>query len=136
MICTVINYYSHVWPMLKRVAISRYSMYLSCYVWLFLEIKGALTSYNKDTVVLKGNENIFFCGSNVTQEVDWNYRHNLSTAEVRIVAGGRLVNEFKYKFKPFRNGLHKLVLQNVTMEDSGTYKCIDNVGIGESATSN
>ena len=53
-----------------------------------------------------------------------------TSKEKRLVFGGDLDDDLKRKFQFVKNGIYKLKLSNVTVEDVGSYICIDNTGLG------
>ena len=93
-----------------------------------------MTSNPRDVVVLQGERVEFICGSSINESVSWHYRPTSSQTEVRILSGGRLINQFKTKFTAKENGVYKLIINNSSLADGGTYICIENLGFGEKAS--
>ena len=74
------------------------------------------------------------CKSNESEPIDWDYRPVTSQNYIRIVIGGRMDNRLKRKFTAQKDGVNTLTIKNASLEDGGTYKCIDQQGHGETAT--
>ena len=83
-------------------------------------------------VVQRGEPVEFRCGSNETEPVNWNHRSSAASSEVRIVAGGIIINSFRDTFSISEDGTSSvLTLYKAFSSDAGTFTCIDKVGFGE-----
>ena len=89
----------------------------------------------RDAVVRQGQMAEFSCQTNERETVNWNYQPRKSLTDVDIVTAGSLVQSMEDKFAVSIDDLGAvLILKNASMSDSGTYTCIDNLGLGERAS--
>ena len=98
---------------------------------IILGVVATLTQKPQDAVLRIGEDTSFECGTSLeNRPVDWKFQ-SLATSEVkRLVFGGDLVHDLKWKFQILKNLVYKLQISNVTVEDVGTYICIDDTGLG------
>ena len=85
-------------------------------------------------MVQQGERVEFSCGSNKNESIDWRFRPSATQTEISIVKSGRFVIRFKDKIKSSKNGAYKLIINSASMNDGGTYTCIDEMGFGEAAS--
>lgn len=102
----------------------------------FIGAVGRLTEAPKNNFVLKGSTAKFTCCSDVQQLFFWEVKPigTQSTAYIYDTSG--LINGFRTSGRfnvtnGGNSGCYKLTIADVTLEDAGTYTCIDNEGLGQ-----
>ena len=97
---------------------------------------GLLTSHPSNTVELQGNTARFSCETDSAAAINWNFdSFPASPTGLRLVTGGILVESFSNKFTLTIEWQRSvLTLNSITKSDSGTYSCIDELGMGEKAS--
>ena len=94
-----------------------------------------MTGYPQDVVVQKGDVAEFICETDEDEFINWNYVTIANLTIVRISTGGVVIKGLESKYVSTRyKASNVLTLQNVSMLDAGTYKCIDYAGMGQAAS--
>ena len=99
-------------------------------IQIVLGVVATLTQKPQDAVLRIGENASFECGTSLENPVNWNFQSSTTSEVNQLVSAGDLDDDLKWKFQTFKNGVYKLKLFNVTVEDVGRYICIDNTGLG------
>ena len=98
-------------------------------------MQALLIRHPRDAVVHQGQAVEFCCETDQLDPVNWKYRLHGSEKDERIVTGGGVGEKYRKKFRMITTGnVYTLTLINASVEDSGTYSCIDTLGLGESVS--
>ena len=89
-----------------------------------------------DLVTQQGQTVEFSCQTDVLASINWNFIPTAAQNEIRIVTGGSLVESFDNKFMLNSNATTSvLTIMEISVSDSGSYVCIENLGFGERSSS-
>ena len=102
---------------------------------LNLGVQALLVRHPQYAVVQQGQAVEFCCETDQLDPVNWNCRLHGSEKDERIVTGGGVGEKYRNKYRMITSdNVYTLILINASVEDSGTYSCIDTLGLGESAS--
>lgn len=71
------------------------------------------------------------CSTDDVVPVDWTFKRQESSTTVPIFEADSISDENKFSINK-ANNWYNLTIKNATVENSGTYSCIDDTGNGES----
>ena len=71
------------------------------------------------------------CSTDDNVPVDWTFKQQGSSTTVPVYEAGSISDERKFSVNE-GNNWYNLTIKNVTVENNGTYSCIDDTGNGES----
>ena len=99
---------------------------------------GELTKVPKDaTTYVDAPETNLTCGTSLSEPVNWEFQCRSCTNEYELIfIAGQVADSFKVRFKvtltvvSTKENLYTLTVINATLDDAGTYKCIDKGGQG------
>ena len=95
---------------------------------------GALIGFPQDAIVQQGDVVEFSCETTNTKPFNW-YFTSKSGIENQIVTGGLVSDIFRDRFNmTSRDNVYVLTIINISLADGGSYLCVDNYGLGDTAS--